>query len=159
MGAWEELEKPLTVFTCETDQQMLVDCEWANFVPSSVQNSWFSPEKQKWIKNKRIPHFFNLYKFLWTGTIMNLLANYYEKENLGVGNGNNEVRLLKSLLVFHGGSLKNIMMTFILSWEINRTQMLKNKIWILVHWTLSAATCRDYGQVFYTFLNRDYPQN
>lgn len=46
---------------------------------------------------------------------MNLLANYYEKENLGVGNGNNEVRLLKSLLVFHGGSLKNIMMTFILS--------------------------------------------
>lgn len=79
------------------------------------------------------------------------------ERKLGGGNENNKIWLLRSLLIFQGGFLR--ILWWLSFWAWKWTEHRCKKIWILVHLTLSAATCRDPGQVYYTFHNRDYPQN
>lgn len=112
----------LTVFTCETDQQLLVDFGWANLVPSSGQNNWFSPEKQnmKEIKIKRTPYFFNIHTFLWTKIL--LAFGYYEF----FGGGIKTIELFKLLLTFQGkGFLSILWCLSFLSWKWTDTNVKK----------------------------------
>ena len=113
----------LTVFTCETDQQLLVDFGWANLVPSSGQNNWFSPEKQnmKEIKIKRTPYFFNIHTFLWTKIL--LAFGYYEF----FGGGIKTIELFKLLLTFQGkGFLSILWCLSFLSWKWTDTKLISS---------------------------------